>query len=145
MNGNARIGHSRHGACFYDTNVIAAYMLSEEERAEKAEEALRACMERGLSVITIHELVYLATRKGLGGKLGEALMLIKSVFRIHGLGEKEALRAAGIRAEYRLPEVDSLILATAVENGYQVFYTFDSDFRKLNGLTLGGTRIVYLS
>ncbi len=145
MSGSAQRGRSRRNACFYDTNVIAAYMLSEEERVETAEEVLEACSERGLSVITIHELVYLAIRRGLGDRLSEALMLVQSAFKIHGLGEREAIRAAGIRAEHRLPEVDSLILATAVENGYQVFYTFDSDFERLNGLRVRGTRVVHLS
>lgn len=54
------------------------------------------------------------------------------------------MTAARIRLERGVPEVDSLILATAVEAGYDTFYTFDVDFRRLNGETIGQTKIVYL-
>ncbi len=141
MRGGSRRGGSR---CFYDTNVLAAYMLAEEGRLEKAEEAIRSCGERGVSVLTLHELAYIALRRGLGEKLGEALLLVEGVFRVHGLSRDAALLAARLRVEHSLPEVDALIMATAVVEGYEVFYTFDSDFEKLNGKVLSGTMVSYL-
>ncbi|AEM39006.1 hypothetical protein Pyrfu_1141 [Pyrolobus fumarii 1A] len=66
------------------------------------------------------------------------------MFKIHELARGAALTAARIRLERGVPEVDSLILATAVEAGYDTFYTFDVDFRRLNGETIGQTKIVYL-
>ncbi|WP_341871675.1 PIN domain-containing protein [Pyrolobus fumarii] len=71
-------------------------------------------------------------------------MLLERVFKIHELARGAALTAARIRLERGVPEVDSLILATAVEAGYDTFYTFDVDFRRLNGETIGQTKIVYL-
>ncbi len=140
-------GEPRRGelSCFYDTNVLAAYMLAEEGRLGRAEEAIRSCSERGVSVVTLHELAYIAFKRGLGEKLEEALLLVESVFRVHGLSRDAAILAARLRVEHRLPEVDALIAATAVAEGYSVFYTFDSDFERLDGRLIGGTtRIVYL-
>ena len=131
-------------SCFYDTNVLAAFMLGEKGRFGVARRVLRACSTRGISIISIHELYVVAARRGVAGRFAEAKQLIEKAFRVHGLGQEVAVRAGEIRVEHGLPEVDSLILATAVENGYRVFYSFDADFEKLNGETVGPTRIVYL-
>ncbi len=43
-----------------------------------------------------------------------------------------------------LPEIDALILATAVVNGFSEFYTFDGDFEGLDGKRVGATLVRYL-
>ncbi len=141
MRGGSRRERPR---CFYDTNVLAAYMLAEEDRLEKAEKAIRSCGERGVSILAIHELAYIVLRRRLEEKLGEALLLVERVFRVHELSREAALLAARLRVEHGLPEVDALVVATAVVEGYEVFYTFDRDFEKLNDVVLDGTRVVYL-
>ena len=130
--------------CFYDTNVVAAYILGEEERVEIAERVLRGCTARGISVITLHELAHIALKRGLEARLGEAITLLERAFKIHELTRDASLKAARIRLEYGIPEVDSLILATAVEAEYNTFYTFDADFSRLHGEVIGQTRVVYL-
>ncbi|AEM39005.1 hypothetical protein Pyrfu_1140 [Pyrolobus fumarii 1A] len=60
------VGYPRGSSrCFYDTNVVAAYILGEEGRVEIAERVLRSCAARGISVITLHELAYIALKRGL--------------------------------------------------------------------------------
>lgn len=131
-------------SCFYDTNVIAAYILNEEGRVEAAAQVLHNCSLRGASMITLHELVYLLSRRGLGDSLEDAVALVERGLRLHVLGREAAITAAQLRLRYRLPEVDSLILATAVTEGYSVFYSFDRDFAELSGKTIGSTKIHYL-
>ena len=138
------IGGSQSGSCFYDTNVLAAFMLRERGRFETARRVLRACSVRGVSVLSIHELYVVAARRGVAERFTEAKQLIERAFKLHGITQEVSIKAGEIRLRYGIPEVDSIILATAVESGYSVFYTFDADFQKLNGETVETTRIAFL-
>lgn len=130
--------------CFYDTNVIAAYILNEEGRNEAAARVLHSCSLRGASMITLHELVYLLSRRGLSDNLEDAVALVERGVRLHTIDREAAITAARLRLEHRLPEVDALILAIAVTEGYSVFYSFDRDFAELSGKTIGSTKVHYL-
>ncbi len=83
-------------------------------------------------------------KRGLGERLSEALLLLERAFIVHELVGKAAVAAAHIRLEYGISKVGSLILATVVEAGYTVFYTFGSDFKKLNSKAIRQTAVTYL-
>jgi len=124
--------------------VVAAYILGEEEREETAAEALHSCTVRGASIITLHELAHILLRRSLGTRLEDVLALLERAFTLHGVTREVAVTAARLRLSHRLPEVDALILATAVEEGYDVFYSFDNDFAELDGQEIGSTTVRYL-
>jgi len=134
----------RSGSCFYDTDVVAAFMLGEEGRFDVAKRVLRRCSIRGVSVLSIHELLVVAERRGVGDRFAEAKQLVERAFRVHGVSQEVAIRAAMLRLEHSLPEIDAIILASAVVNGYEEFYSFDTDFQELNGRVIGSTKVVYL-
>ncbi len=129
---------------FYDTNVIAAYLFKEEGRYERAYEVLRKYGRRAISIISIHEIHVLSIRSGVDDKFLSIKGDLDRLFDVIGLTQGTCMRASDLRVDLRIPEVDSLILATAVENGYRDFYTFDGDFRDLDEKNVGVTRIHYL-
>jgi len=55
------------------------------------------------------------------------------------------VKASHLRKSYGVPEVDSLILATAVFLEYNYFYTFDDDFKELNNKVIEKTMVRYLA
>jgi predicted nucleic acid-binding protein len=120
-------------SCFFDTNVVAAYILGEEELGEIAGRLLHSCRQRGASIITLHEIAHLLLRRGLDSILNAAIALLEQGLRLHSLNRTSALLAAQLRRHYRLPQVGALILATAVDEGHTAFYSFDSDFKPLDG------------
>ena len=133
----------QNDSCFYDTNVLAAFMLSEEGRLEAARMVLRKCSVRGISILSIHELLVVAERRSAGNRFAEAKQLVEKAFGVHGVSQEVAIRAAMLRLEHGLPEVDAIILASAVVNGYKEFYSFDADFQRLNGRVIDSTKVVY--
>jgi len=71
--------------------------------------------------------------------------LLYRLFKVVPPDQDVCIRATYIRRSYKLPEVDSLILATAVQGGYTHFYTFDDDFEELDGKRIENTVIHYLT
>ncbi len=134
----------RQDSIFLDTNVVAAYLLREKGRLELARKAILSGAKRGISIITVHELYTIALRLNVAEKFMEAKQLIEKAFTIHPLTQEACMKASHLRVAYGLPEVDALILATAVVNGYAKFFTFDTDFKKLDGVKVEGTTVVYL-
>ncbi len=137
-------GREQSASVFLDTNVLAAYIFRERNRFETARRSVKCSTVRGISIITIHELYTLAMRLGTGDRFPEAKRLIEKAFNIHPLSQEVCIKAAELRHTYRLPEVDAVILATAIVNRYSEFHTFDRDFQHINGMKLESTKIVYL-
>jgi len=134
----------RNASAFFDTNVVAAYVFEESNRLEIAYKVIKSFAVRGISIVSIHELYNIALRLGVASRFSEAKRLIEKAFRVHPLSQEICLKAAELRHSYKLPEVDALILATAILNNYTKFYTFDDDFRPLHGTTIQNTEIYYL-
>ncbi len=137
-------GESRNVSVFLDTNVLATYIFKERGRFEIARRSVKRSTIRGISVITIHELYLIAKKLNVADRFFEAKELIEKAFRVHPLSQEVCIKAAELRYSYKLPEVDALILATAIVNKYSEFHTFDNDFQHLEGSVLEGTKIVYL-
>ena len=129
---------------FLDTNIVAAYLFEEKNRFDIAYRVIKSSTARGISIITIHELYNLALRLGVADRFNEAKRLIEKAFKVHPLSQEACLKATELRHRYRLPEVDALILATAIANGYTKFYTFDKDFQSLHSTVIEGTEVIYL-
>ncbi|MCD6195860.1 MAG: type II toxin-antitoxin system VapC family toxin, partial [Staphylothermus sp.] len=69
---------------------------------------------------------------------------LHSLFKIIPLSQDICIKASHIRRNYKLPEIDALILASAVHEKYKHFYTFDKDFEKLDNNRIMETIIHYL-
>lgn len=130
---------------FYDTNVLAAYLFREEGRYKRAYEVMAKHRRRAISIISIHEIHVLSIRLGVSDRFLRIKDDLDRLFDVIGLSQGTCIRASNLRVNFKMPEVDSLILSTAVENGYRNFYTFDADFEELNGEKVGETTIHYLT
>ena len=135
---------ARGERAFYDTNVLVAYLFGEEGRFETAQRVLREHALKAISVIAVHEIHMYSVKFNVEDKFIKAKELLHKLFKIVPLNQDICLKASYIRREYRLPEVDSLILASAVHERYKHFYTFDGDFEELNGKAVEETMIHYL-
>ncbi len=129
---------------FYDTNVLAAYLFREEGRVHIAKQVIMNHIVKGISIITIHELCTLSIRFNLEDRFNSIKEQLEKIFKIVSLDQESCLIASHLRKEYELPEIDSLILASAIRNKYRHFYTFDRDFEKLDEITIDQTTIHYL-
>ncbi len=135
---------ARENRAFYDTNVLIAYLFREENRFETAREVLKKHCLKALSVISIHEIHMYSIRFGVEDRFIEIKDLLDNIFKIVPLNQEICLKASCIRYNYGLPEVDALILASAVYGRYGHFYTFDKDFEELDGTQIEETMIHYL-
>ncbi len=131
-------------SAFYDTNVLIAYLFREENRFRIAQKVLRRHASKAISIITVHEIHTYSIRFNVEEKFIKAKELLHKLFKIVPLNQDICLKASYIRKNYRLPEIDSLILASALHGKYKHFYTFDEDFRELNDKIIEETRIHYL-
>ena len=134
----------RGESAFYDTNMLVAYLFREENRFKAAQQVLRGHASKAISIITIHEIHMYSVRFGVEDRFIKAKELLHKLFKIVSLNQDICLKASHIRREHRLPEIDSLILASALYGKYKHFYTFDKDFEELNGKIIEETRIHYL-
>ncbi len=128
----------------YDSNVIAAYLFREEGRYEQASWVLNKHRSRAISIISIHEIHTLSLRNGVEDRFLRIKEDLVRLFGVLELTQGICLRASRLRMKFSIPEVDSLILATALEEGLRNFYTFDRDFKDLNGKRVDGTLIHYI-
>jgi len=129
---------------FYDTNVLIAYLFREENRFETAKRVLKKHALKALSIISIHEIHMYSIKFGVENRFMEIKEPLHSLFKIIPLSQDICIKASHIRRNYKLPEIDALILASAVYEKYKHFYTFDKDFEKLNNNRIMETIIHYL-
>ena len=100
---------------FYDSNVLIAYLFEEEGRFEVARRILKNHKLRATSIIAIHEIHMYSLKYNTEKKFLQMKDILGRIFKIMPLTQEVCVRASYLRIEYGLPEVDSLILATAVE------------------------------
>ena len=129
---------------FYDTNVLIAYLFREENRFETAKRVLKKHALKALSIISIHEIHMYSIKFGVENRFMEIKEPLHSLFKIIPLSQDICIKASHIRRNYKLPEIDALILASAVHEKYKHFYTFDKDFEKLDNNRIMETIIHYL-
>jgi len=129
---------------FYDSNVLIAYLFEEEGKFEVAHRILKKYKLRAISVIAIHEIHMYSLKYNTENKFLQIKDILDRIFKIMPLTQEACIRASYLRIEYNLPEVDSLILATAVKAKYRNFYTFDKDFEQLDGKEIEETTIHYI-
>lgn len=128
----------------YDTNVLAAYLFEEEGRFDAARSVLKKHRSKAISIITLHEVYMYSLKYGVEERFLKVKEALERIFKVLPLTQETCLRASHLRIRYRLPEVDSLILATAVEARCRNFYTFDDDFEQLDGEVIEGTRVHHI-
>ena len=114
---------------FLDTNIIIyAYSDDEPQKQEIANNILEE-YERQISISTqvINELSNNLFRKfKLNAKAVEAVVLeLNDNFPIVDFNLQTQLKAIKIKERYKLQFYDSMILATALENGCNIIYSED--------------------
>ena len=129
---------------FYDSNVLIAYLFGEEKRFEVAWRVLEKHKFRATSIIAIHEIHMYSLKYNTEKKFLEIREMLDRLFKIMPLTQEACIKASYLRMKYELPEVDSLILATALETKCKYFYTFDKDFEQLDKRTIEKTKVYYI-
>lgn len=129
---------------FYDTNILIAYLFKEERRFNIARHVLRKHSLKAVSIISIHEIHMYSIKFNVEDKFINIKESLHKLFKITSLNQNICIKASHIRKKHKLPEIDALILATAVNEKYPYFYTFDKDFEKLNGKRIEKTTIHYI-
>ena len=92
----------------------------------------------------MHEIHLYSIKYGVENKFVKIKDLVHRVFKIISLNQGICVKASYLRRDYKLPEVDALILASAIYTGYKHFYTFDKDFENLDNIRIEKTIIHYL-
>lgn len=132
------------GKAFYDTNVLIAFLFKEQDRFEESREILAKHMSRASSIIALHEIYYYALKLGVVDKFLAIKSRLGELVKTEGITEDICYAASELRMKYKLPEIDSLILSTAISLHYPIFYTYDADFMKINGKRINNTLIKHL-
>jgi predicted nucleic acid-binding protein len=127
---------------FLDTNVIIyAYSDDELEKQERANMILEEYESQTIiSTQVINELSNTLFRKfKLDAEAVEAVILeLDNTFPIVDFNLQTQLKAIKIKERYKLQFYDSMILATALENGCNIIYSEDMQNRQIieNQLTI---------
>jgi len=129
---------------FYDTNILIAYLFKESSRFDVAKQVLKEHLVKAISIISIHEIHMYSVKYGVEDRFISIKRLLSKLFKVVPITQEVCIRASHIRRKYRLPEIDALILASAVTEGYRHFFTFDKDFEALNNKVIEKTTIHYL-
>jgi len=99
---------------------------------------------KAISMISTHEVHVYSLKFNVGNRFIEVKDILHKLFRIESLNQGVCIKASYFKRNYKLPEIDSLILATAVCYKYDHFYTFDKDFKELDNKMIEKTLIHYL-
>ncbi len=129
---------------FYDSNILIAYLFGEEGRFDVARQVLKKHSLKAISIISMHEIHMYSIRFGVEERFIGVKKALHKLFKVVPLTQGICINASHLRRTYGLPEVDALILATAVTEGYPHFYTFDRDFEGLDDKKVEGTLVHFL-
>jgi predicted nucleic acid-binding protein len=119
----------------YDTRFFVEYFFSEDkELLKKLKQELRSVKERMVSVLTIHEIYRINTKRE--GR--EVALLrssaIRSDFTVVDVDYEAAVISAELRTHHQMPMADSIIAASA-----QIcrcpLVSDDAHFKEVAGLT----------
>ncbi len=69
-------------SAFYDTNLLIAYLLKEEDRFEAAKQALKRHALKAISIITIHEIHMYSVRLGVEERFAKSKEMLHKLFKI---------------------------------------------------------------
>ena len=110
---------------FIDTNVLLYLLSGDPEKADRAEEILRA--GGWISVQVLNELASVAHRK-LGmtwGEINEFLGLVRSLCLVDSLTPETHDRGMALADRYGLGVYDSMIAAAALLGECEILYSGD--------------------
>ena len=98
----------------YDTRFFVEYFYSDDDQAlKRLKEDLRSTRERGVSVVTIHE-IYKIVLEREGREVAKLRVeTIQRDFEVEDMDYDLAVESAEIRRKYRIPLADSVIVALA--------------------------------
>jgi len=118
----------------YDTRFFVEYFYSSDsEFLRKLKEDLRSVRDRGVSVVTIHEIYRIDLEKE-GREVAKLRSeTIRRDFNVVDMDYETAVRSAELRSRYRIPMADSVIAATAQIHGCSVV-SDDPHFQKIESL-----------
>jgi predicted nucleic acid-binding protein len=118
----------------YDTRFFAEYFYSPDQQlVRKLKEELRKDLERFVSSLTIHEIHRLVVNSD--GK-DVALLRSKTInrdFQVIDVNFDIAVKSAELRSKCQMPMADSVIAATALQEGCLLF-SDDAHFKQIKNL-----------
>ena len=100
--------------CFDTRYFYELFTSKDEVVAGKLREIDRNCVERHVSVITIHEISKELTELKGRTLANSVIKQIKMKYTIHDVNEEIALRSANLRVHHQIPLADAVIAATAI-------------------------------
>jgi len=115
----------------FDTRFFVEYFYSDDDEAlTRLKEDLRSTRERGVSVVTVHE-IYKIVLEREGSEVAKLRVeTIRRDFEVVDMDYELAIESAEIRRKYRIPLADSVIMVTAQRWGCPVV-TDDPHFEKV--------------
>ncbi len=119
---------------FFDSNIIIySYSSTESDKSAIANELIFSLDEVIVSTQVINEVTNILYKKFKldTSSIRNAVLEIDNNFRIVGFSLKTQLKALEIKDKYKLQYYDSLILATALENGCTVLYSEDMQHNQI--------------
>ncbi len=119
---------------FFDSNIIIySYSSTESDKSAIANELIFSLDEIIISTQVINEVTNILYKKFKldTSSIRNAVLEIDNNFRIVGFSLKTQLKALEIKDKYKLQYYDSLILATALENGCTVLYSEDMQHNQI--------------
>ena len=119
---------------FFDSNIIIySYSSTELDKSAIANELIFSLDEIIISTQVINEVTNILYKKFKldTSSIRNAVLEIDNNFRIVGFSLKTQLKALEIKDKYKLQYYDSLILATALENGCTVLYSEDMQHNQI--------------
>ena len=119
---------------FFDSNIIIySYSCTESDKSAIANELIFSLDEVIVSTQVINEVTNILYKKFKldTSSIRNAVLEIDNNFRIVGFSLKTQLKALEIKDKYKLQYYDSLILATALENGCTVLYSEDMQHNQI--------------
>lgn len=123
---------------FVDTSFLIALLIKTDSRHEKALKISESIHERKVINNTVlNETLNAFT--GKGGKLGKELyQVIGEMFDIQYLNQEDYENAVEIYLHYdsSINYSDCTILSSMIQNKINKIVSFDSDFKKISGITV---------
>lgn len=116
------------GKVFVDTNIILyAYSGSETDKQELANRIIADSKNPCISNQVINEVINVLYKKFSlnSNEIKKVLFELESVFNILTFSIKTQILAVDIKDRYKFQFYDSLIIATALENGCKFVYSED--------------------
>jgi predicted nucleic acid-binding protein len=126
------------GRCFLDTNILLYLLSKDVEKKNIAKKLLKENHAISIQVLNEFSNVSLRRFKLSVSETKEIIDKISQSCKVYPYNKETILTALDLKERYRYQFYDSLILATALENGCDIVYSEDMQHNHIleNRLTI---------